>query len=197
VGLSGISSNTLKTRDKSMIEERDKQAESTDPEEGSSPDAASPAPESSSFRGNFTHQVDGKGRVSLPVEFRRVLDQANEKSVVITNYISEGARCLEGFGLSAWLSFEARLRQKSRFSPKLQRLENFYLSRAAECALDSAGRILLPAYLRSYSGIEREATFTSSIHGFRVWDRRVWDLIFTAAETALLKNPDIFSDLDI
>jgi DNA-binding transcriptional regulator/RsmH inhibitor MraZ len=56
---------------------------------------------------------------------------------------------------------------------------------------------LLPTNLRSYAGIERELTFTASIHGFRLWDKRVWEVIFAAAEQALMQSPDIFSDLDI
>ena len=150
-----------------------------------------------SFRGNFTHAIDGKGRISLPAEFRRVLSSHGEKSVVLTNYISDEARCLEGFSLTAWREFEAKLRQKSRFNAKLQKLENFYLSRAAECLIDTAGRILLPTHLRSYAGLEKEVTFTSSIYGFRLWDKRVWDHIFASAEQALLKNPNLFSDVDI
>ena len=149
------------------------------------------------FRGAFTHALDPKGRVSLPVEFRRILVTRGDESVVITNFISEGARCLEGFGLSSWIEFERKLRERSRFDPELQRLENFYLSRASECGIDGSGRILLPDYLRSYSGIEREATFTSSIHGFRIWDRRVWDLTFTAAEQALMDNPGLFLNVDL
>lgn len=149
------------------------------------------------FRGNFTHTLDAKGRINLPADFRRVLSQAGEQAVVLTNYISDGARCLEGFGLKSWTDFETKLRQKSRFSSKLQKLENFYLSRAAECPIDSNGRILLPQHLREYAGIERDVTFTSSIHGFRVWDKRVWDHIFAAAEQALMSNPDTFSDVDI
>ncbi len=150
-----------------------------------------------SFRGNFSHNIDEKGRVSLPAEFRKVLVEREESSVVITNYVTDGARCLEGFGVKAWADFEAKLREKSRFSPKLQKLENFYLSRASECPIDSSGRILIPTYLRTYAGIEKELQFTSSIHGFRVWDRRVWELIFAQAEQALLEDPDVFSEVDI
>ena len=163
-------------------------------------DAASGAPIDEgqlSFRGNFTHSIDSKGRINLPVEFRRVLSNAEEKGVVLTNYISDGARCLEGFGLRAWGVFEEKLRAKSRFSAKLQKLENFYLSRACECPIDGAGRILIPSYLREYAGLSRDVTFTSSIHGFRVWDKRVWDHIFSNAEQALLQNPDTFADVDI
>ena len=117
--------------------------------------------------------------------------------MVLTNYISDEARCLEGFSLKAWQEFENKLRCKSRFNPKLQKLENFYLSRAAECPIDGAGRILLPTHLRIYAGLEKEVTFTSSIYGFRLWDKRVWEFIFASAEQALLKNPALFSDVDL
>lgn len=150
-----------------------------------------------SFRGNFAHNLDPKGRISLPSEFRRVLTHRSEESIVLTNYISDGARCLEGFSTKTWQEFETKLREKSRFSSKLQKLENFYLSRACECPIDGSGRILIPTYLRSYAGIEKEVTFTSSIHGFRVWDSRVWNMIFAEAESALMNNPDIFADVDV
>ena len=149
------------------------------------------------FRGNFTHTIDGKGRVSLPAEFRRVLAEHEQSKVIVTNYISDGARCLEGFALSSWQDFERKLRSKSRFNAKLQKLENFYISRAIECSIDSSGRILVPSYLRSYAGVEKEIAFTASIHGFRIWDKRVWDHIFSAAEEALMDDPDLFSDIDI
>jgi MraZ protein len=177
--------------EKVSVEKRTEVDESEARSSASHPSAA-PA-----FRGNFAHALDEKGRVSLPVDFRRVLQAGNERSVVITNYISEGARCLEGFGIKAWADFEKKLREKSRFSTKLQKLENFYLSRAAECPIDANGRILIPTHLRMYGGIERDVTFTSSIHGFRIWDTRVWDVIFSSAEQALMANPDLFSDIDI
>lgn len=150
-----------------------------------------------SFRGNFNHAIDSKGRISLPSVFRDILADRKENSIVLTNYISDGSRCLEGFGLKNWEDFEARLREKSRFSSKLQKLENFYLSRAATCPIDSSGRILIPPHLRQYAGIDRDVTFTSSIHGFRVWDARVWQNVFAEAEAALFQNPDLFADVDI
>jgi MraZ protein len=149
------------------------------------------------FRGHFSHNLDLKGRVSLPAEFRKVLEDSKSTSVVLTNYISDGSRCLEGFTTAEWSHFECRLREKSRFSAKLQKLENFYLSRASECPVDGSGRIIIPQYLRTYASIDREATFTSSIHGFRIWDTRVWNHIFSEAESALLQNPDLFSDVDL
>jgi len=152
---------------------------------------------SSSFRGNFDHTIDDKGRVSLPAEFRVILDSRNQDCIILTNYVSQGARCIEGFDLDAWTRFEGKLREKSRFNAKVQKLENFYISRAAECSLDKAGRILLPQHLRTYASIEREVTFTSSMHGFRIWNSKVWQVVFSEAEQALIEDPEMFSDVDI
>lgn len=149
------------------------------------------------FYGNYAHTVDDKGRVSLPAEFRRVLEAQSRSSVILTNFISDGARCIEGFSRGAWDLFESKLRSKSRFSSQLHKLENFYLSRAAECPVDSNGRILVPSHLRAYAAIQKDVTFTASLHGFRIWDTRVWENIFSSAEQALLDNPEIFADVDI
>lgn len=151
----------------------------------------------SAFRGVFQHALDEKGRVSFPAEFRQALVGLGEDSVVITNFISDGARCLEGYSLSAWRRFEAKLATRSRFDPQVRKLENYYLSRAAVCPLDTSGRVNLPPHLRTYAGLEREVVFTSSTHGFRIWDRRVWELVFQEAEAALLENPALFLDVDL
>ena len=149
------------------------------------------------FRGVFSHAVDEKGRISLPAEFRKVLAPEDKGTIVVTNFISDGTRCLDGFSLSAWRRFERKLAERSRFNPQVRKVENFYVARASLCELDGSGRILIPAYLRSYAGLEKDVTFTSSSHGFRLWDRRVWELVFQEAESALLEDPSLFSDVDL
>lgn len=163
----------------------------------SSPEKSSPAPENTlSFMGNFQHALDEKGRVSLPAAFRDKLQQEESNSVVLTNFVCDGARCLDGFSERSWREFEARLASRSRFDPQARKLENYYVSRAALCPVDGSGRINIPAYLRSYAGLERDVSFTASMHGFRIWDARVWDLVFREAESALLEDPSLFVDVD-
>ena len=151
------------------------------------------------FRGSFQHSLDEKGRVSVPAKFRDVLQvvEAGSLSLVLTNAICDGARCLEAYELSEWEKFEDKLRVRSRFDPQLRKLENFYLARALECPLDRSGRINIPLHLRTYAGLERDVVFTASLHGFRVWDTRVWDLVFAESEAALLEDPSLFLGVDI
>ncbi|MCB0324045.1 MAG: division/cell wall cluster transcriptional repressor MraZ [Bdellovibrionales bacterium] len=149
------------------------------------------------FRGSFQHALDDKGRVSIPALFRKALEEQGVSTLVLTNFITDGARCLDGFTLPAWRAFEAKLSARSRFDPQVRKLENFYLARAALCPLDGSGRVNIPPYLRAYAGMERDVVFTASLHGFRVWDKRVWELVFREAETALLEDPSLFTDVDV
>ena len=149
------------------------------------------------FRGSFQHSIDEKGRVSFPAVFRQALSELNISSLVITNFITDGARCLEGYPKDSWIEFEKKLAKRSRFDPKIRKLENFYLARAVECGIDSSGRINIPNNLIQYAGFEKEVVFTASLHGFRIWDLRVWELIFQEAESALFENPALFMDVDL
>lgn len=151
---------------------------------------------SPSFYGSFEHTLDSKGRVALPSSFRSLLKAEDQNSVVLTNFITDGVRCLDGFSLSAWQEFEQNLRARGRFNPSVRQLETFYLSRAALCVCDTNGRINIPSHLREYAGIDKDLVFTASLHGFRVWRREVWHLVFAQAEEMLLDNPSLFEGVD-
>jgi MraZ protein len=151
---------------------------------------------SPSFYGSYEHVIDAKGRVALPSSFRSLLKPEDDNSVVLTNFITEGVRCLDGFSLSAWREFEHTLRERGRFNPSVRKLETFYFSRAAHCTCDSNGRINIPSHLREYAGIEKDLVFTASLHGFRVWRKEVWNMVFAQAEEMLLEDPSLFEGID-
>ena len=149
------------------------------------------------FRGSFSHQLDSKGRINIPMGYRSLIEEMGSADLVVTNYICDGSRCLEAFPLATWRTFERRISKLSRFDARLKTLENYYLSRASMCSLDTSGRILLPAHLRDYAGLKSEVTFTSGLRGFRIWNSTVWTHVFENAEAALLENPDLFSGIDL
>lgn len=152
--------------------------------------------ESVRLRGTFQHALDDKGRISVPSTLRQELLEKGIGELVITNAICDGARCLEGFTLPDWKVLEQKLSERGRFDPQVRKLENYYLARAAYCAVDKSGRISVPQHLRNYAGFEREVVFTPSVHGFRIWDKRVWEMVFALAEAALLENPELFAGVD-
>jgi MraZ protein len=149
------------------------------------------------FYGSFKHSIDEKGRLSLPSEYREALFKQGDRSLFITNNLSLGERCLECWPATEWHNFRKKLLKKSRFSSKLQQFEHYYLSRAAEVALDNAGRILIPFNLRVYAAFEREITLSAALSFFRLWNTQIFETLHHKIESALHDQPNLFAELDL
>jgi len=149
------------------------------------------------FRGKFEHTVDDKGRVSVPVRFREILQASNDDRVVITNFVINAARCLDVYPHAAWLELEERLRGKPQFDQRVLRFQNYYFAAAQDCVLDKQGRILLPPSLRDYAGLKKDVVFTSALAKFRIWDLEAWNQVFGDAERTLMERPEDLTDLGI
>lgn len=146
-------------------------------------------PKNDTFRGTFEHSIDEKGRVSVPVRFREVLQVKKDECMVITNFFVGAARCLEVYPYSAWVELEKNLKLKGQFDQTVVQFMNYYISSALECTLDKQGRILLPPNLREHAGLKRDVVFTSALAKFRIWDRDQWRQVFAAAERELMARP--------
>ena len=59
------------------------------------------------FRGQFTHSVDSKGRISLPARFRDVLVCAGDTRFVLTPALFDP--CLHLYPMRAWEEFEEKV----------------------------------------------------------------------------------------
>ena len=153
------------------------------------------------FRGCFEHSIDDKGRVSIPVSFRKVLLGLQDERIVVTKFFlksfQDPFRCLDVYPHAEWELFEQELVSKPRFDETLVKLENFYLSNAQECAVDKQGRILLPPMLREYATLQKDVVFASALKKFRIWDKTTWQKFNEQSEKDLLENPNLFSSLNV
>lgn len=149
------------------------------------------------FRGCFEHSVDDKGRVSIPVSFRKVLVGLQDERIVITKYFLQSFRCLDVYPQAEWEIFEQELLSKPRFDETFAKLEAFYLSNAHECSVDKQGRILLPPLLREYASLQKEVVFASALKKFRIWDKATWQRFNQESERDILGNPNLFNGLNV
>jgi len=149
------------------------------------------------FRGSFDHTLDAKGRLSLPSKFRDVLTGKNDNRIMITNFITNGARCLDVYPLDEWQRLEEKVRGKQRFGLEVNDFENYYLGRAQECSLDNQWRILIPPTLRKYANLQRDVVLVSAVEKFRVWDQETWNKVFADAEEKFTQNPESFGNLGL
>ncbi|MBI2359434.1 MAG: division/cell wall cluster transcriptional repressor MraZ [Deltaproteobacteria bacterium] len=149
------------------------------------------------FRGSYQHTVDSKGRLSIPAKFREVLLGKGDDRIVITNFVVDGARCLEVYPLDEWMRFEEEIRKKPKFERRMVLFQNYYLGGACECLVDKQGRILIPPPLRDYANLRRNVVLVSALEKFRVWDQDAWKKMFAEAEEKLMQDPDFLNDLNL
>ena len=97
------------------------------------------------FRGNHPTRVDEKGRLKLPAEFKRRVDELYGPQFFIT---SKDGRRAEIWPLKEWETIEAQLARLSPMDPvrkKFLDVTNYY---GQMVEMDAQGRLLLPQLLR-------------------------------------------------
>ena len=132
------------------------------------------------FRGRFEHNVDAKGRVSLPAKYRDIMSTNYTDRLVITNYDN----CLIAYPYEEWVTFEENFRQYSIMQEDVEVFMHYFISGASECTIDKLGRILIPPILRKHAGLEREIVFVGMITRIQIWDKQRWEQKFQKAQEA-------------
>lgn len=119
------------------------------------------------FIGEYRHTFDAKNRISLPSKFRKELG----KSVIITRGLD---KCLFVYPMSAWKEEAKKLAQYSTGSAAGRGLSRLMLSGASEADVDSAGRILVPDYLKSFATLSTKAVVAGVNERVELWDEDAW-----------------------
>ncbi|MBZ0121885.1 MAG: division/cell wall cluster transcriptional repressor MraZ [Sandaracinaceae bacterium] len=130
------------------------------------------------FRGQYEHAIDGKGRTSVPSRFREVLTAAEETKLVVTTGLDP---CLVCYPMREWLAFEERLAALPRFDPSVAMIRRIYVSGATEIEIDKLGRVLIPAALRDYAGLTRDALWAGMGTHLELWSKARFDELRNAA----------------
>ncbi|WP_240672010.1 division/cell wall cluster transcriptional repressor MraZ [Tropicibacter alexandrii] len=153
------------------------------------------------FRGEFTNKVDGKGRVSIPAPFRRVLeagdpdwtDGLNPNFVIV--YGDHRRKYLECYTIQEMEDVEDRISRMKRGSQKRRVLERLFSTQSVTTSVDETGRIVLPAKLREKIGISSEAQFASNVDTFQIWDPATYEEELAATEEFLDEQAEDFDPL--
>ncbi len=130
------------------------------------------------FRGVATFNLDAKGRMAIPVKFRKHLDVSCEGRLVIT--IDHSDHCLQLYPLPEWEAVEQKLSTLPSLNPQVRRLKRMLLGYATECEMDSNGRILLPAKLREFAGLDKNIVMIGQGNKFELWDEQSWNTLMDA-----------------
>jgi MraZ protein len=133
------------------------------------------------FLGTHQPRLDDKGRVFLPAKFRDEL----AGGLVITK---GQERCLYVFPAQEF----AEMTQRMAAAPVTSKAGRDYMrvlfAGASDEVPDRQGRVMIPAGLRTYAGLDRDVVVIGANTRLEIWDRSTW-------ETYLAEQEPSFADL--
>ena len=131
--------------------------------------------------------MEARGRVSIPTKIREILNVVYEGKIVLTCGFFEKNPHLLLFPLREWEAFEAQYPAQGM----LDYDEHSFMARlrtigsCEETRLDDHGRVVLPDFMRSYAGLDREASFVGMGKYLALFSPRVLDRVSADAEKNL------------
>lgn len=129
--------------------------------------------------GKFTHNLDAKNRLFIPSKHREQLGE----TFVITRNID---KCLSVFSMEEWEKYTDKLEQLP--STQAREIARFIYSNAAEAQPDGQGRVLIPADLLAYAGIQKSAVIVGCGHRAEIWAEEIWTENSTNEQADALKD---------
>jgi MraZ protein len=112
------------------------------------------------FRGNHPTRVDEKGRLKIPAEFKRVIDEKYGQQFYITSLDGKVAQV---YPFEEWERIEQKLAALSNFNPTKKKFldrTNYY---GQQVEMDGQGRLLLPQLLRESGQIKGEVAVLGNL----------------------------------
>ena len=123
---------------------------------------------SAMFMSEYNHTLDTKGRLIIPAKFRETL---GEEFV-----ISKGMDgCLFVYAGDDWNAFEQKLTSLPLINKEARQFARFFLAGAATVEVDKQGRILLPAHLREFAGLEKDVVLVGVGSRVEIWSKDKWE----------------------
>lgn len=119
------------------------------------------------YTGEYNHTIDNKGRMIVPAKFREALGD----SFMITRGVDH---CLTIYDMNEWNEYIAKLRALPG-SKEAMTMIRFIVAGAIEAEVDKQGRILVPAKLREWAGLDKDVVLAGMIGHIEVWDKSKWD----------------------
>ncbi|HYL27868.1 MAG TPA: division/cell wall cluster transcriptional repressor MraZ, partial [Candidatus Nitrosotalea sp.] len=121
------------------------------------------------FAGSEQHALDHKGRLIVPARFRERLGP----QFVLT--IAAPDPCLALYPMATWAEFCGRLEAVPKRDETYRRYVRYLFAHSEEVGCDSQGRVVVPALLRSYAGIERQVVSVGLLTRIEIWAKERYE----------------------
>lgn len=119
--------------------------------------------------GVYECKVDEKGRLMLPVAFKKQLAMHTEQGFIMKKSVFH--KCLELYPMAEWIRESSGVSRLNRFVKKNADFIRIFMDGVKTVELDTAGRILIPRDLMLFGEVGREVVLTSMVNRIEIWDK--------------------------
>jgi len=141
------------------------------------------------FRGNYPSRVDDKGRIKVPADFKRTLDERYSAKFYITSLDGQVANI---YPIDEWERIEAKMAGLSNLNPAKKKWLNKVNYYGQEVEMDAQGRLLLPQLLRQSANLSGDVTVQGNLTYLEVCNLAISDAKakeeFTAEDAKTLEE---------
>jgi MraZ protein len=118
--------------------------------------------------GEYTHTLDEKNRMSLPVKFRKEMG----KSIVVAPGLDN---CLSIFTIKEWQKVSDKLSDSSMLASDNRSFSRFIFGQAVIVDVDGNGRILIPENLKIRSNLSTKVVVIGVQNRAEIWNEKAWN----------------------
>lgn len=146
--------------------------------------------------------MDAKGRVSVPVQFRRAMEEGldGRRPELHIIYGDPRRKYLECYTPEAFAQIEEQIESMPRGDKTRQMLQYHLISQSYSTEIDADGRLILPQKCREKARLEGEVLFVATGEAFQIWNPEIFETEREAemreAIEALPPDVDILALLD-
>jgi MraZ protein len=140
------------------------------------------------FRGNHPARIDEKGRLKVPAEFKRVIDEKYAQKFYITSLDGVVAQV---YPFEEWERIEQKLASLSTFNPTKKKFLNRVNYYGQVVEMDGQGRLLVPQILRDSAQIRGEVAVLGNltyleVRNLEALQKEITEQAFTDEDTKTL-----------
>lgn len=139
------------------------------------------------FLSTYSSKLDDKGRASVPVAFRNILEALGGEPFVYA-YPSFVNECIEVCTTERILFLERSIDSMETFSQQRDIMATAILAACQPLCIDNKGRISLSERLLEFAGITKDLLFVGKGKTFEIWQQEKFDTYYNYSRNIAKDN---------
>ena len=129
--------------------------------------------------GTYECKVDSKGRVLMPIAFKKQLSKLINEGFVLKRSVFN--HCIEMYPVSEWSKLMDKLNGLNRFNKKNNDFIRRFTAGVKSVEMDNSGRFLISKDLIKYASIDKEIVLSSSVNIIEIWNKSTYEEVINEA----------------